>query len=131
LSRYLIDTHILLWLSADPQRIRPKTLALLQDANNDVYVSMASLWEILIKYSIGKLSLNRPPAQLIPELLKELDLKLLPINLDHVLHLSKLERHHQDPFDHLIVAQSLVEVMPVISADKKLARYLSNVTINE
>jgi len=86
-------------------------------------VSVASLWEISIKTGMRKLTLSRPFEELIPEQLALNEINQLPINLDHLAKLIYLPIHHLDPFDRLIIAQALVEELPIISKDTAFQAY--------
>lgn len=115
---YLLDTHVFLWDLADDKRISPvHDEILLGDAPK--YLSVASLWEIAIKASIGKLTI--PPGLL--ETIEASDVKLLPILPEHALHTSSLPRHHGDPFDRLLIAQAQLEGLTLVTADSHFASY--------
>jgi PIN domain nuclease of toxin-antitoxin system len=86
-------------------------------------LSTASLWEIAIKVSIGKLELLQPYGKLIPQQLEENDIDVLPITLKHLTKLIELSFHHRDPFDRLIIAQALMEKIPIISSDTIFTDY--------
>lgn len=118
--RVLIDTHILLWFINNDPKLSQKTKALLQ-SDVDVSVSVASLWEIAIKVSIGKLTLPDSIEKLFPQQLTLNQIDLLPIRVDHLKTVSTLPFHHRDPFDRLIVAQALVEKIGLVSVDKAFA----------
>lgn len=120
--RVLIDTHILLWFINNDPKLGQKTKALLQ-SDIDVAVSIASLWEIAIKVSIGKLRLPSSIEELFPQQLTLNQIDLLPIEVRHLQALSKLPFHHRDPFDRLIISQSLVDNIGLVSVDKTFATY--------
>lgn len=121
--RLLLDTHVWLWSAASPERLSPVASALLEDEANTLVVSIASFWEIAIKQSLGKLSFADPPQDFLRKLRETSDVEVLAIQLPHVLEVACLEWHHRDPFDRMIVAQSRVEKLPVITADAKLEAY--------
>jgi PIN domain nuclease of toxin-antitoxin system len=121
--RFLLDTHCWLWSVSSPHRLSEATLALIQNTHNMVYFSVASAWEITIKYSIGKLPLPAPPEIFIPTSLTEQRIKSLPITNSHVTLVHTLPPHHQDPFDRLIIAQAIKENLSIISNDALLHRY--------
>lgn len=103
-----------------------KAKALIDDRSNKRYLSTASLWEMAIKYSNGKLELIEPYGLLIPRLLHVNGIKILNINLMHLKEVANLpfsDKKHKDPFDRLIIAQSKVENMPLISNDLKFDAY--------
>ncbi|MEL7141446.1 MAG: type II toxin-antitoxin system VapC family toxin [Cyanobacteria bacterium J06554_3] len=120
--RVLIDTHILLWFINNDPRLSQKTKSLLQ-SDIDVSVSIASLWEIAIKVSIGKLALPDSIEKLFPQQLNLNQIDLLPIEVGHLQILSALPFHHRDPFDRLIVAQALVEKIGLVSVDNVFEAY--------
>lgn len=115
--RVLIDTHILLWFMNNDPKLSQKTKALLQ-SDVDVGVSIASLWEIAIKVSIGKLTLPGSIEELFPQQLILNQIDLWPIKIGHLKTVSTLPFHHRDPFDRLIVAQALVEEVKLVSVVK-------------
>ena len=120
--RVLIDTHILLWFINDDPQLSQETKALLQ-SDTDVSVSVASLWEIAIKVSIGKMTLPDSVEKLFPEQLSLNQIDLLPIEVSHLQVVSTLPFHHKDPFDRLIIAQALVEKIGLVSVDKVFESY--------
>lgn len=120
--KYLLDTHILIWhLEADLQL--PLSLsALIDDPAHEVFISAASLWEMTIKVSLGKLTLAQPLASIFQHV-QQVGFETLPIQPQHLLVLAQLPLHHRDPFDRLLIAQSITEPMPLISADQMLDAY--------
>lgn len=115
---YLLDTQIVLWDLADDKRIsKAHDEILLGDAAK--YFSVASLWEIAVKVSTGKLTM---PDRLM-ETIAGSDVQLLSITPAHVLHTASLPRHHGDPFDRLLVAQAQIEGLTLVTADRRLASY--------
>jgi PIN domain nuclease of toxin-antitoxin system len=89
----------------------------------DLSFSMASIWEILIKVQAGKLKFPRPAGRYVIRKLAENRIEILPITIDHLLALERLPLHHRDPFDRMLIAQSMEENIPVITADRVFARY--------
>ena len=122
-SRFLLDSHTFLWLASDdsqlPQRIRQLAL----DRQNVLLLSIASIWELAIKTSLGKLVLRTPLNELIDAQLTALGARVLPIETEHAVAVADLEFHHRDPFDRLLVAQALVEQVPLLSCDAQLDEY--------
>ncbi len=118
----LIDTHTFLWFVNDDPQLSASAAALLE-GDNTVLLSMASLWEIAIKVSIGKLALPQPFDVFIPEQLALNDITVLPIRLADCHQVSSLPFHHRDPFDRMIIAQALVEAIPVVSVDAAFDTY--------
>lgn len=121
--RVLLDTHSFLWFLTDDRRLSESALAIMQDPDNDVVLSMASLWEIAIKPTLKKLDLAKPFAELFPQEMIDNELGLLPILLKHLSILTTLPFHHRDPFDRLIISQAMVEELPVIGRDPAFAHY--------
>jgi PIN domain nuclease of toxin-antitoxin system len=117
--RILVDTQILIWCDQQPQRIDRGSLTVLRDAGNDVFVSVASVWEIAIKRATGKLEFVAP----IVEAVGRLGFELLPITATHAEHAGGLPRHHGDPFDRLIVAQAYLEGLVLATRDRAMGAY--------
>lgn len=121
--RYLLDTHALIWFLGGRPELSEHARQLIEDSNNELLVSIASLWEMAIKSSIGKLTLERPFDKLFPAQLDQNSIDVLPITLDHLNAVCDLPFHHRDPFDRLIVAQALVEHIPVLSVEMVFDSY--------
>jgi PIN domain nuclease of toxin-antitoxin system len=116
---FLIDTHILLWWLADDSALSLKTRELISDENNLIFVSAASIWEMIIKKTLGKL---KAPDD-VEEVLKENNFKELPITVQHSIAVGYLPNYHKDPFDRMLVAQAKCEKLTLITADEKLTFY--------
>jgi len=114
---YLLDTHSLLWYLAGSPQLSIKSRQLMDDTSNILYVSVASLWEIAIKISVGKLSLAQPFAVMFPKQLVDNSIEILPITLDHLTRLAELPFHHRDPFDRLLAVQAMNDMLIMISDD--------------
>ena len=99
-----------------------RALEAIENTNNKKFVSIASLWEIAIKTSLGKLSLQKPLDTFLSELVQS-DIEILPISINHVLLVSKLDFFHKDPFDRIIIAQSITEKFPVVTKDPSFLLY--------
>ncbi len=121
--RLLLDTHILIWLSANPENLSQRVVSLLEDTSNSLFASIVSVWEIQIKFQIGKLTINLPLPQLIEDQKQTNGLQILPIELGHVYTLNSLPNHHRDPFDRIIAAQAIFEKMPLLSIDEIFDAY--------
>ena len=119
----LLDSHTLIWAADDPAKLTALAQGLLQDTTHDRLLSVATLWEIAIKFSLGRLPLSLPYRQWMDKAMAYLALIVLPITLDHAKRQVSLPWHHRDPFDRLLVAQSQVEGMPLVSADPVLDAY--------
>lgn len=105
----LLDTHTLIWFFAGDSKLTNQVRDLIEDEDNEKLISIASIWEIAIKESKGKLTLNVPLKDYIQEKLSFEDFNLLTINLDHLAVITTLPFHHGDPFDRLLIAQTVVE----------------------
>ncbi len=121
--RLLLDTHVFLWLRKDPEKIPLSIRQAYQDFDNEVFLSIASIWEMQIKHQLKKLTLDLGLDELITQQQQENGLQLLSIEVNHIYALSQLAFHHNDPFDRLIIAQSQCEKMRLISADKVFQQY--------
>ncbi|MFO0877867.1 MAG: type II toxin-antitoxin system VapC family toxin [Gemmataceae bacterium] len=121
--RLLLDTHTLFWyIEADPQ-LSATAATLIQDASNEVLISPASYWEMAIKISVGKWQPARPYNDFMDLALVRYAFSVLPILPTHTAALIGLPFHHKDPFDRLLIAQAVVENVPIVSADATLDAY--------
>ncbi len=123
MSRFLLDTHIWLWLQTTPERLGEHTHTLLRSPSHELLLSAASGWEIAIKYGLGRLPLPDPPAIYVPDRMRRSGTSPLPVEHSHVLRVADLPDHHRDPFDRLLVAQSQLLGVPVVTADRALDAY--------
>lgn len=121
--RYLLDTHAFLWWILDDARLSTTARHLIEDGNNDIHLSAASAWEIAIKAQIGKLPLPANPEIFVSEQIIRNGFSPLNISISHALHTHQLSRLHSDPFDRILVAQSLLEKMPILSSDALIKQY--------
>nr|VFJ51369.1 MAG: PIN domain nuclease, a component of toxin-antitoxin system (PIN domain) [Candidatus Kentron sp. FW]VFJ59641.1 MAG: PIN domain nuclease, a component of toxin-antitoxin system (PIN domain) [Candidatus Kentron sp. FW] len=121
--RLLLDTSVFLRFIVGSDRLGDKTRALMEDFDNALILSVVSLWEMAIKTSIGKLELLKNFDSLIPEKLEENEIEVLPIRLAHLSEMMRLPLHHRDPFDRLIIAQSIAEGLPLITHDGIFRKY--------
>ena len=115
--RALIDTSSFLWFIGGSERLSSNAREFMEDFDNELFMSIASLWEIAIKVSINKLDLAEPFDTFIPEKIEENEINILQISISHLSEMMSLPFHHRDPFDRLIIAQSIVEELPVIGCD--------------
>jgi PIN domain nuclease of toxin-antitoxin system len=120
--RVLIDTHILLWFQSLDPKLSASTRQRIELSPDDHFVSQASLWEIAIKHSIGKLTLDRDLPTTFA-LIEEAGFSILPLERTHILALSTLPLHHRDPFDRMLIAQAKAEGMHIITADPHFGAY--------
>jgi PIN domain nuclease of toxin-antitoxin system len=119
----LLDTHAFLWFITNDLQLSSTARALIADPANEILVSPASYWEIAIKVKLGKYPLTVPYLTLITQGIDGNGFKILPIVPKHTDVLTTLPLHHRDPFDRLLVAQAMVENVPVVSADLQLDAY--------
>jgi len=121
--RALLDTSVFLLMAAAPDQLSREATAVIENEGVELWLSAASAWEIAIKASVGKLDLPDPPARFVPERMDSMYVDPLPVAHVHALTVVSLPMHHRDPFDRLLIAQALVERVPIISADPAFARY--------
>lgn len=121
--RLLLDTHTFLWFIGGDDRLPEFARTMIADIGNEVLLSVASLWEIAIKTSLGRLKLGRPFEELIPEQIILNRIDVLRIGLDDLSEVIKLPFHHRDPFDRLIIAQALRKGLTLIAKDAAFASY--------
>jgi PIN domain nuclease of toxin-antitoxin system len=119
----LLDTHSFIWFVEDSPSLSAQARALIEEPTNAVFFSMASVWEMAIKVSLGKLHLSQPFDLFIPNQLLLNDITILDITVNHSLRVATLPFHHRDPFDRLLIAQSQVERMPCVSIDSVFDAY--------
>ena len=121
--RFLLDTHSFLWFIGGDEQLPLAARQVIAEIDHEIFLSIASLWEIAIKVSLGKLGLRKPFDELIVEQLSTNDIKVLPIDIGTLSLVTNLQFHHRDPFDRLIIAQAILEKMPIIGKDSEFARY--------
>ena len=119
----LLDTHTLLWIITDDDQLSKKAKKLFLDEQNEIFISIASLWEIAIKVSLNRLELGQTLNEFYIRHIIGNKIRLLDIKVEHLAVLETLEFHHRDPFDRLIVCQAIVEKIPVLSNDKEISKY--------
>lgn len=121
--KLLLDTHVFLWWDSQPDKLSQYVLSLLQNPQNELFLSVASVWEMQIKQQLGKLELRLPLAQLITDQQFISDLQMLPILQAHALGVADLPPIHKDPFDRMLIAQASIEQMSLVSADGLIKQY--------
>jgi PIN domain nuclease of toxin-antitoxin system len=126
--KYLIDTHVFIWFVENSPKLPQSIKDLIEAENSDILISIASLWEISIKNSTGKLPLNRKFEETI-NVLNENLIEILPILFAHTVEHNQLPFHHRDPFDRIIIAQAIVENINFISGDAAFDDYLTDKSI--
>lgn len=121
--KLLLDTHTFLWFVNDNPKLSDHLKDLIEDTNNVSYLSIASLWEMSIKFNLGKLTLDPNYEEFVEREVTTSTVRLLNIELEHLRINSTLPFHHRDPFDRLIIAQSIAEEIPIVSVDFAFDKY--------
>jgi len=121
--KLLLDTHVFLWYITADSKLPATFRAASQDPTNEVYLSVASVWETVIKYNLGKLPLPAPPADYLPQQRAAHGIASLAIDEGAMSHLAGLPPLHRDPFDRLLVAQALQHGLTVATVDTDIAAY--------
>ena len=119
--KVLLDTHTFLWGITDEAKVPLRVRSLI--LSGEPWLSVASVWEILTKVQLGKLDFPKPSGSYIISRLSFNGIQILTVTLQHVLRVESLELHHRDPFDRLLIAQSIEEGWPIITADPWFSRY--------
>jgi PIN domain nuclease of toxin-antitoxin system len=122
---FLLDTHTFLWFAVASlgHNLPQATRDMLEEKSNQLYLSVASPWEVAIKISIGKMNLPQPIRQIVQTEVSTNGLNLLDIKLAHLDEVERLPFHHKDPFDRLLIAQSLTESFSIVSIDAAFDAY--------
>ena len=121
--RVLIDTHVFLWWVEGDRRLPTRARTALADPDNECLFSLASVWELAIKSALGKIKLALPVRRYVVENAAANGFRMLDIGLAHVGRVESLAKHHGDPFDRLLVAQSLEDSLPIVTADPIFRKY--------
>ena len=121
--RYLLDTHAFLWFVLDDKRISTRAISIIRDSKNKIYFSAASAWEMAIKTELNRLRIKEDLESFIIEQLSANNFVPLSITVSHSLYTARLPQIHKDPFDRIIIAQSKLENLPLISRDKNIRKY--------
>lgn len=119
----LIDTHALLWFTWGHEKLSDTARQAIESPENKRHLSIASLWEISLKVSHGKLKINRPMAQFVQKYVEGADIQVLGIELSHLDAFMDLSFHHKDPFDRIMIAQARVEELTLVSCDEHFSKY--------
>ena len=119
----LFDTHTFLWWNSDAPQLSESAREFISDGQNTVFLSAASAWEIAVKYAKGRLEIPDAPDRYIANRLRRYNFSPLPIQISHATKVYELPIIHTDPFDRLLVAQSQLEGLPLLTADSEIARY--------
>ena len=121
--KLLLDTHTFIWWTTEPSRLSQPVTEALTNPDNEVFLSVASLWEMQIKKQLGKITFARPLPDLVADEQRANALRLLPVMAEHVYRLDQLPPHHKDPFDRLLLAQAKCEGATLVTSDNALKVY--------
>ncbi|MGH2582079.1 MAG: type II toxin-antitoxin system VapC family toxin [Anaerolineales bacterium] len=121
--KVLLDTHTFLWWNTGDAQLSARARDVIAEGSNEVFISAASAWEIAIKAAKGRLILPEPPSGYIPSRMGLHRFRPLPVQIKHAAYIHDLPRHHEDPFDRLLVAQCQMESLPILTADSDFALY--------
>ncbi|HEY3973513.1 MAG TPA: type II toxin-antitoxin system VapC family toxin [Candidatus Sulfotelmatobacter sp.] len=121
--KYLLDTMVWLWSVGSTETIGRAGLDVITNGDEEIYLSVACIWEVSIKARLGKYKLPEEPAVYVPKRLAVQGIRALPITQAHALKVYDFALHHNDPFDRLIIAQAIVEEMTILTADRAFAKY--------
>jgi PIN domain nuclease of toxin-antitoxin system len=124
--KLLLDTHSFIWFLFGDASLSKKAKSAIEDVKTDCFLSVASLWEISIKQSIGKLNLKKTDAE-IEQALIDNQISILPIKIEHTVAIKALPFHHRDPFDRMLIAQALVENCSIITLDSMMSMYSARI----
>ncbi|AFZ53297.1 type II toxin-antitoxin system VapC family toxin [Cyanobacterium aponinum] len=122
----MLDTHAFIWWNLTPEKLSLNGLSLIEDKENIFYLSIASVWEMQIKISINKLHFDNPLSQIITKQRNINNLQILSIELEHIWELKNLPLHHKDPFDRILIAQAMIEKIPILTIDSIFHNYSIN-----
>lgn len=126
--RYLIDTYVFLWFVGNAKELSKTAKNTIEDGSNEIFISIASLWEISIKTALGKLTINGSYESVIDDVTDN-SIQILPVNFAHTVEQNRLPFHHRDPFDRIIVSQAIVENIDFIRADAVFDDYLKGLPV--
>jgi PIN domain nuclease of toxin-antitoxin system len=121
--RLLVDTHAIFWSVEDPTKVSASAMAVLSDPNNERFVSAAMIWELAIKLNLGKIKLAMAYRPWMEKAIFDLSLQILPITVEYAERQVQLPLHHKDPFDRMMIAQALVDGIPIVSVDMAFDPY--------
>jgi PIN domain nuclease of toxin-antitoxin system len=121
--KYLLDTHVFLWWNLGDSQLSDNATAIISDGNNEIFLSAVSAWEIAIKIAKKRLTIPEEPVRFVPSRMQLPSFQPLPIRIHHATRIYELPIYHTDLFDRLLIAQSQIESMPLISVDADIRRY--------
>ncbi len=121
--KFLLDTCTFLWVISDDPALSEENRSAFSDPANEVFLSAVSVWEILIKHTLGRLPLPEPPQRFIPDQRSRHGIQALALDEDAVLQLSRLPEYHKDPFDRMLVCQAIAHGLILITPDEAIRQY--------
>ena len=121
--RYLLDTHVFLWMAAAPDQLTARVREIVRQKTNRLHLSAASGWEIALLQKLGRIQLPDEPRRFIPEAIQQLHIIPLPIEFSTAISAAELPLFHRDPFDRILIAEAIKEKMVVLTRDKKFREY--------
>ena len=121
--KLLLDTHIFLWFISGDQRLPDVKREYIRDPENAIYLSVVSIWEAIIKYQLGKLQLPESPEKYLPIQRERHEILSLSLDEASVAHLTQLPAIHRDPFDRMLICQSTVHNLPILTVDEIIQKY--------
>ena len=121
--KLLLDTHVFIWWSGEPDKLSEKALDACENRANRLILSIVSIWEMQIKMQLGKLKLKRSLKDLVENQQNINNLQILPVSPNHIFMLDNLPMHHRDPFDRLLISQAIEENLALVSKDQAFSDY--------
>lgn len=121
--RLLLDSNVLVWSLSDRKRLTPRVRRMLEDNQNELFVSRVSVWELSIKVAKGKLTMPGSSVRSLLEQIAETGMTVLPIEDAHILRTETVPHHHRDPFDRILVAQALEGGLTILTSDSEISKY--------
>ncbi len=126
--RFLLDTCAFLWIITDDEELSEQARGFFTDPGNEVYLSAVSVWEMSVKFSLGRLPLPEAPERFIPSQRERHSVASLPLDERAALHLHKLPRHHRDPFDRMLICQAIQHDLTILTPDSLITQYAVRTT---
>ncbi len=120
---YLLDTHALLWLVAEPEKLSPVVLEIVEQRSCELLLSSASGWEIALLWKLGRIELPEPPASFVPTTMQALGITPIPIGFATAITAATLPLIHRDPFDRLLVAEAMQNGLTILTKDQTIPQY--------
>ena len=124
--KLLLDSHSFVWWRDEPVKLSPTAFAEISNPNNNIFLSVVTVWELQIKIALNKFVIKGKLENAVQDEQHNNGVQILPVQLSHALYLENLPPHHKDPFDRLLISQSIVENMTLVSADANFAKYQMN-----